>query len=299
MHKSVLYPTLAVGLGVVAAGLRTWQLLSGYDESGLPVTMSPQSALLTIFLFVCAALFLYLIVGLPKTLEDQSSARPAGQLAFCLLAAAGAVLLLGGALDLKSFADGYLEFSSAVYASPKEQSAALRLFLLRNLLTLAVALAAVPAAVALLYRAKRAREGQELEYNAFASLMPPFFCWLWLIEAYRQHTANPIVWDYVLLLLAVVALLASGYFRAGFAFAVGKPRRAVFASLLAIFLGVAALPDTGGANWFILIALLLQALAELHALMSQLFPSYHPRRLAQEDSAPEDPTQQEEDISHE
>lgn len=107
--------------------------------------------------------------------------------------------------------------------------------------------------------------------RTFAALMPPIFCWLWLVETYRIHTSGPILWNYVLLLFAVLALLISGYFRAGFAFGVGRPRRSVWISLLALFFSAAALPDAGDAAAALtLAALALHALAELTALLAAL-----------------------------
>lgn len=282
MRKSVLYPALAVALGGLAAALRMWQRLSGYDASGLPVSMSIQAVTLTAVILLSAGSFVFLAFRVPKTLGDQTAALPRGSVVSSMLTASGMLLLLGGILNLIGFAGGYLEVSNALYATAKDYNEAMRLFLMRGVLSLALALVSVPAAAALLLQAKRAKKEQPGEPGAFVFLMPPFFSWVWLIEAYRQRTSNPVVWDYVLLLLAVAALLVGGYFRAGFAFGVGKPRQAVFSSLLALFFAVSALPDSGGAaDTFTLLALLLQTAAELSALLMRLYPTYQPRRLAQ------------------
>ncbi len=214
------------------------------------------------------------------------------------------LILAAGAVNLKAFADGWLEVSGALYASPAGRQEAMRFFFSACLFPLVLALASVPAAIALLLRARLASgsapepedapaepaaveedgqdEAEETEEDdgtrrretgahTFAALMPPVFCWIWLVEAYRRHTSSPILWDYVLLLFAVLALLISGYFRAGFAFGVGRPRRAVFVSLLALFSFAAALPDAGdAATALILAALALHALAELSALLNAL-----------------------------
>lgn len=299
MRKHIYYPALALVLGGLGAVLRMWQRAAAYDESGLPVSMAAPSVVLALFLAACAGLFLFLSFQTPKTTENQSAAVQ-GSLYSTLLTVSGVLVLLCGAFCLVTFAGSYLEVSGSLYGTAQEQSQALRGFLFSHLLILALALASVPAAVALVYCSKLARTGGEL--NAFAALMPPFFCWIWLIEVYRQHTANPILWDYILLLLAVIALLVSGYYRAGFAFGAGKPRRAVFSSLLALSLTAAGLPDCGGlASAAALVGMELYTFAGLLGLTDRLAPAYHPRRLAGESGAPLSPpdSQIQEETSHE
>lgn len=268
MRKSVLCPTLALGLGALAAVLRMWQH-SAYDGSGLPVPFAVPSLLLAAFLGMCAGGFLYLALKQPKALADQKPALPRGSRASGLYTGAGVLVLAGGALNLLDFFRSYLTFSQTLYAYQYERQEALRAFLSSSLMTGVVALASVPTAAALLLRARLVREGTEPK--PFAVMMPSIFCWLWLIKDFRQHTSNPILWDYVLLLLAIVALLISAYERAGFAFGVGKPRRTVFTSLASLLLAVAALPDCGGpANALTLLALAAVTFAELEALLSAL-----------------------------
>lgn len=293
MRKSTLFPALALILGAVTAGLRMWQRTAGYDASGLPVRFALPSVVLTVFLLLCAGGALFLALRQPKTLEDQDGTQPRGELPAALLTAAGIAVLAAGVLNLLAFSRSYLAYSQVLYATREEQQEAFRSFLSSSLLAGLLAAASVPAAAALLLRAKHAKSG-EGKPKPFAVLMPPVFCWLWLIEVYRGHTANPILWDYVLLLLAVVVLLAAAYERAGFALGVGKPRRTVFSSLLALLLAVAALPDCGSiANALILIALALHAAVELTSLLSAL--EYSPRRLAGDGSEPDS----KEDVPHE
>lgn len=295
MSKSKPALGLAVILGALGAALRMWHRASSYDAVGLPVSGTAAALVLPLFLILCALGCLLFALRQPASLSDQSAAAPRGAPAGALLAAAGVLLLAGGLLELKRFADGYLDLSQAIYFSSKEKSVAVRVFFLSKVLCLAMSLASIPAAAALLYQARRAKTATEDDYNTFAALMPPLFAWLWLIETYRRHTANPILWDYVLLLLAAVALLLSSYFRAGFRFRLGKPWPALVLSLLAVFFAVAALPDSGDlATALILIALTLHAAVELYALLACF--SYRPRRLA-----PQSPNQsdQQEESPHE
>lgn len=279
MSKSKLALGLTVILGGLGAALRMWHRASGYDEAGLPVAGAPAALVLTLFLILCVLAAVLFTLRQPVSLSDQSAAAPRGALAGVLLAAAAVLLLAGGLLELKRFADGYLEVSQAIYFSAKEESTAVRVFFLSKALSLVMSLAAIPAAAALLYQAKRAKTESEAAYNSLAALMPSLFAWLWLIETYRRHTSNPILWDYVLLLLAAVALLLSAYFRAGFRFGLGKPWPSLALSLPALFFALSALPDTGDLSTaVILIALTLHAAVELCALLTCF--NYQPRRLA-------------------
>lgn len=293
MRKSTSYPALALVLGAATAGLRMWQRTAGYDQSGLPVRFAVPSIVLAAFLVLCAGGALFLALRQPKVLEDQDVTQPRGDIPSALLAAAGILSLAAGAVNLLNFFQNYLAYSQVLYATQKEQQEALRTFLSSSLLTGVLAVACVPAAAALLLRARGAKSGGERP-KPFAALMPSVLCWLWLIEVYRGHTSNPILWDYVLLLLAVVTLLISAYERAGFALGVGKPRRTVFSSFMALLLALSALPDSGGiANALILIALTLHAAVELASLLSAL--EYSPRRLASDDPEPDS----KEDAPHE
>lgn len=294
MRKSMLIPALALVLGAAAAGLRMWQRTAGYDGSGLPVPFALPAVVLTLFLLLCAGALLYLALRQPKTMEAQSEALPRRVVPAAALALAGALLLAGGAASLLHFFRDYLAYSQVLYATQDEQQEALRGFLSAGLLALVLALAAVAASAALLLRAKRIKLDEE-DPGGIAVSLPPLFCCVWLIEVYRQHTANPVLWDYVLLLLASVALLISTYERAGFSLGVGKPRRTVFSSLSALLLTVAALPDCGGAvNAVILCALGIQSAVETAALLDAL--AYRPKRLAPE---PAQDTTTQEDASHE
>ena len=193
-------------------------------------------------------------------------------------------MLVSAVIGLMSFVTGYQEAVRSA-ASALLRSDALRKFFFSSILSLILSVAAIPTAVALLYRAKQTKLGQ-VSASGFAALMPAFYCWVWLIEAYRQHTANPIIWDYVCLLFAIVTQLVSAYYRAGFFYGVGKPRPAVFTSLLAQLFTVVAITDCGdGATMLILTVFLLYTLAELFALLPLVL--YQPRRLAPEPPAPD------------
>ena len=62
----------------------------------------------------------------------------------------------------------------------------------------------------------------------FRLLVPAFFCCYWLILAYEAHSANPVILQYMFQLFAVICILLSFYFIAGFDFGRAKVRSAAF-----------------------------------------------------------------------
>lgn len=67
-----------------------------------------------------------------------------------------------------------------------------------------------------------------------ALLLPGYSTCVWLIHAYQAHTANPVVLDYVFLLLGIVAAILAFYYQAAFSFEGPKPGRAVWCAAMAV-----------------------------------------------------------------
>lgn len=227
MRKSILCPALALILGGLGAALRMQQLAQ--YENGLPPVDSPVSLLLTLLCAAAAVLFLVLAFqsgGCPSdcAFSDSHPIR-AG-----LLLASAALMLLSAVFYLKDVMDS--------------QAAGEPVSVL--LLELILVILSVPAVISMAFLGKDAKEGGGRSRNSLTVVAPVLYCWVWLIEAYRRHTANPVLWDYVFLLLAVIALLVAVFGRSSFAFGDGRPRLTVFSGLAALFLVPIALIDWYG-----------------------------------------------------
>lgn len=222
MRKHILYPLLALVLGGLGAVLRMWQL--SHYEAGLPARGDPASFALLALCAAAAVLFLVLAFRSKGFQAGALFTQPSPVRAGLLLACA-ALLLLSAVLYLKAVMDA-LAIKAAVSSF---------------LLELVLAVLSVPTVVSAAYLAKNARSGYPFSRNSLTVIFPVLYCWVWLIDAYRRHTANPVLWDYVFLLLAVIALLLAAYGRSSFSFEDGKPRLTVFVSLAALFLAPIAL----------------------------------------------------------
>lgn len=247
--KIILYPLLALVLGGLGAALRMWQF-SHYAD-GLPAEGDPASLALLVLCGAAAVLFLVLALGSKEVQAGALYTRPSPIRAGLLLACAG-LLILSAVFYLKNVLEG------------RAAGAALS----ASILELLLALVSIPTVVSAAYLAKDSRSGYGFSYNSLTVVFPILYCWVWLIDAYRRHTANPVLWDYVFLLLAVIALLLAAYGRAGFSFGDGKPRMTVFVSLSALFLVPIALTGHyGAASLFAILAMALYALSSLTGLL--------------------------------
>ena len=126
-NQKFMLPALSLLLGLAAAGLRLWQRLAAYDESGLPIPMAIPSVVLVVALLAAAALFLALSLRLPKTVEQQEL-RGDSVTALLLMVCAG-LMLVSAVVGLMSFASGYQE-AAAGAASAQLRSEAVRHFFL-------------------------------------------------------------------------------------------------------------------------------------------------------------------------
>lgn len=249
MRKHILLPLLALVLGGLGAALRMWQR-AGYVD-GLPVHGSPATLLL---LILCAAAALLFLVFARKAGGMQAGAlySAGSPIRAALLLVCAALLLFATMLQVKGVMDAL--------------SAGNTFFVL--LLELLLILFAIPSLVCIAFLAKDAKTGEGRSYRSLTVVVPIFYCWVWFIEVYRHHTADPILWDYIFLLLATAFLLICVSLRGGFSFGDSKPRLAVFCGLTALFLMPAALVDFYGLpTLFITLGLTLYTLVFLSGLL--------------------------------
>lgn len=213
MRKRIFPPVLAAALGLAAALLRLWQR-STYS-GGLPQAGHPSSILLPILCVLAGLYFLSAAFQVRTRIrKTPPPPGPARRVLLFLSAAAAALSLFSYLLQI---------FRALV----SHQG------LLSVFLECVLALAAIPTVLALLLLSNgpcpRRLEG-------YALLCPALYGWLWLIDVYRKHTANPVLWDYIFLLLCTICLLLASFYRAGFAFRLNRPHRAAFFSLCGVFL---------------------------------------------------------------
>ena len=111
------------------------------------------------------------------------------------------------------------------------------------------------------YRGIREGKGERL------LMLPSINGCLWLMESYRGHAANPVLWDYVPLLLAIICGMLFYMDCAGLAADAIHPRRTLWLSGMTVVLSAVALAsdwDLGSA--MLLVSQILAALTVLWRL---------------------------------
>ena len=89
--------------------------------------------------------------------------------------------------------------------------------------------------------------------SALSILVVLFFCF-WLVVFYRENSGDPVMWNYVLEMLALVVVTLAFYYMAGFLFYRAKLLRTIYSALLAVFLCMTALGGELGLAWSLILA---------------------------------------------
>lgn len=257
MRKYTLCPLVALALGCGGAALRMWQE-SCYTDGFPPA--GHLSSLLLIGLCVLAGLLSVLAARGARKFRCGAyfSGSDMPGAALFVLSAAG--FLIAAMLHLLQIA--------AVTGMGPDSSVSPLFILAAAPLELLLAVLAVPTVVCLAFLAKDAKAGKGRTMNSLTVLLPAAYGWVWLIDLYRRSVSNPILWDYIFLMLAVVSLLVAAVGRAGFSFSDGKPFPTVFFGLFGLFLApIAFLQASDLPARFSLIAMTLYVLAALPGLL--------------------------------
>ena len=252
MLKVILLPLLAVAGGVGGFFLRRWELSTAFEASGLAIPWAPATVVLIVWSVVFALAFALLCRGQKNELKDYSSAFSArGNWAYLVVTAfAAACLLVAGAFGLMGELGGF------------DRPSLLRLLLWAMCI---LSFFCVLTVILGNFRAGKRK------YSA-ALLAPAYTCCLWLVSAYQQRAADPVVLDYVYGLFAIICTLLGLYFTAGFSFERAKVWRCAFFCLLSVFFGIVTLADGHDRSTQLLFAFsILYQLATVTVLLYNAF----------------------------
>ena len=75
------------------------------------------------------------------------------------------------------------------------------------------------------------------------SLLPVAFYAMWMVVIYKENAVNPVLWSFVVQILAVAAGMYALFHMSAYLFFSAKPRKALFACGLATIYGMIALAD--------------------------------------------------------
>lgn len=206
-----------------AVGLRAWQTLAGYEESGLARQGFLPGALLPLVLLAAAACLALSARSLPGRRDDvlrlAADFRFEGNMPAVLCGVTGSFLvMLGGGLY-------------AVNAAGAAAKLLLALF----------AVFAAACALYVVFALARRNEAQSI-----ALLAPVCALIVFLVFVYRADASNPVLARTYVEILAVAALTFSATQRAAFAYGDSSPRRYVPVSAMAALLALTAAAEGGG-----------------------------------------------------
>lgn len=206
-----------------AAGLRAWQTLAGFEESGLARRGFVPGLLLPAVLLAAAAYFVWDGRTLPPRRADAlrlaRDFRFADNMPAVFLAVAGPFLVMLGSVLFVRAAGG-----TAV-----------------SLLLAAFAVAAALSVLSVVFALYRGNEAQNL-----ALLVPICALVVFLIFIYRTNASDPVLARTYVETLAVAALTLSAAQRAAFVFGGSAPRRFVPLGALSALLALTAAADGSG-----------------------------------------------------
>lgn len=100
----------------------------------------------------------------------------------------------------------------------------------------------------------KAEDGKALA--SAASILPILFCCMWLVTDYRGHSENPVRWEYVVQMLAILALTMSFYHLAAFFYNKAKPGRCLLFCQISAYLCICTLIDEHTAVYKLVFALM-------------------------------------------
>ncbi len=267
MLERAKWPGIALLLGVFGALVRRWQMTSAFEgELGLPIPGAPASWAMIAFFFLAAAVFLLRAHNAPV------GKQPEGRLSRwdVLFAAEGdsvyLVLMILAALFTLAAAPFLFQEAASLMAIWKDTREGDNGFL-----QVVLALCTIPACGGMVAAARNAYRMRGRGRESGALLLPALLGCVWLLEAYRSNASDPVLWDYVPLLLAVGAGLLYSLDCAGLSYGTGHARRTLWlAGMTAVLCAVALASIPGQAMAMLLTGQLLSALATLWVVPGNL-----------------------------
>jgi hypothetical protein len=216
--KAWTYTMAGTVCGAVAVIFRWLQVQTVFDEeTGLPTLHAPLTTMLVVVLIAVAAL-LWWLSG--RMHADWSPEEPEDAFA---LAHRETGWLLVAAAAVTAFGSVYLFFT--------EDDTLMKTAALLGLLSAPV-LAVMP---------QLPKWGG---FGAALSVIPVIFYSLWLVVYYKNNAANPILWSYGMEILAIAMCLLAAFRLSAYLFYRAKPRKAIFACMLALTASLATFTDS-------------------------------------------------------
>lgn len=286
---SLLWLLLPLCLAALGAAARRWQLATAFEGTvGLPIPMAPASIVLTALWVLTAAVLLLLSRTAPvdPTLRDRPDLAvyaKGDHLFFAgVLCCAGLTLIAAPALLVEGRRMWTQFHAAAVYGNKIPGGN-------NGMLVMVTAATAALSFIALLVVTKASFRGTKK--GRLAVLLPVVNNCLWLMEVYRAAAPDPIRWNYVPLLLAIVSGILFYLDWAALYAGVCAPRRTLWmAGMTVVFTAAALAGSWSFSSAMLLFAQLIAALAVLWRVPNNL---RYPPELPAEDVPAEEKLEEE------
>lgn len=211
--------------GVFGFFLHWLHILNGFEESGLAIPGALTATVYIVYSFVALALFIVIARVLCRrwelSREGCEAIRGDKFIPRAALWAVAAIMAL--ACLILMFSSDYAPFPTM-----QRLTAALGIFS-------AVCLPLIP---------NRKAEGEENTVAPIAAVIPVVFGALWLVTAYRIASSDPVLWSYVIGVLAIMASTLAFYYIAAFFYGRAKPATALVMLPTAAYLCLCTLMDS-------------------------------------------------------
>lgn len=258
--ERVKWPGLALLLGGLGMLLRRWHLASAFEgDNGLLVAGAPANRAMIAFLVLCAAAFLLLARTAPCRLGGEKRLSH-WDLVFAAEGDRGYMTLM------------VMAAMFTLAATPLLMREAARLIAIRRatgggdngMLQVVLALCALFSCACLVVSARDAYRMKGRGREKESLLLPAAMGCVWLLEAYRANAPDPVLWNYVPLLLAAAAGVLFYLECAGLSYDKGHPRLVLWLAAMTVVLSAVALAGKPPLSMAaLLIGQLLAALAAL------------------------------------
>ena len=292
MLERLKWPGTAALLGVLGVLMRRWQMTTAFEgELGLHIPGASASWAMIAFFFLAGAVLLLLAHNAPARQQPEGRVSrwdvlfaAEGDGVYLVLMILAALFTLAAAPLLFQEAARFMAIRKATGEGDN------------GLLQIVLALCTIPACVGMVASARNAYRMRGRGRESGALLLPALLGCVWLLESYRANASDPVLWDYVPLLLAVGLGLLFSLDCAGLSFGAGHARRTLWlAGITVVLCAVALASIPGRAMTMLLAGQLLAALAALWVVPGNLRRppaadrfGLRSRRFALQDSIPEE-----------
>lgn len=243
MARIIITFLLPIVCGAGGFFLRRYQLLTGFDASGLALPWNPASIMLLVLsvLVIIACIVLCAVCRYKKGQSYIDTFSVPGNVCYLIFSILPAILLAIGAVM------GLAELFVPLLDGEKFMGADV-IPLIQWIVCILAVIALVSLAIGNFRYSGRHRDyggsQQQPRQNSLALLALPFTACLWLVTTYQEYSTDPVILDYVYKLFAVVCTLLAVYFICAFSYQKSHPRLCLFFNLLGLFFSFTALADS-------------------------------------------------------